>query len=183
MISASGNAQQIIELELTQSILESNNGARADFSIFNFSRDITALMIHNTVVDNRPTGSIISNPTNLSSIVIGASIITDDNGINITNSSNNISASCNIFHETLSIIGLNNELAQANLFTDSDYNLTSDSQAIDFCNDRLGLLDARDINNDVLGFDDPTQMNFLGPYDAGAQEAVLSDIIFEDGFE
>lgn len=177
------SSENRLTLELTQSILEQNNGTRFDASTVRFSNNVDGLLIHNTVVDNAPAFSVINNQSTLNNIIIGASIILDNINADVVDSTTNISASCNIFHELDSVVGVNNQLLEGQLFSDSEYNLVDNAQAIDFCPDRLAIPDARDISYDFLGQENPDMNNFLGPYDAGAQEFVISDVIYANGFE
>lgn len=68
------------------------------------------------------------------------------------------------------------------LFRDSssDFRLGPASQAIDRCADAGAVLP--DSEHQARGQDDPDRPNFLGPYDAGADEAIFGDRIFSDRF-
>lgn len=61
-----------------------------------------------------------------------------------------------------------------------DYRLSGDSVAIDLCADRSA--NYGDLEGQARGWDDPTYSNASGPFDAGADESYLNDIIFLDTF-
>jgi len=64
-----------------------------------------------------------------------------------------------------------------------DYQLKSDSDAIDLCDEGLfSGANYNDLNGQARGYDDPNINNFLGPYDAGAYE-FNNDLIFKNDFE
>lgn len=64
-----------------------------------------------------------------------------------------------------------------------DYQLNSDSDAIDLCDEALFIgASHNDLNGQERGYDDPNINNFLGPYDAGAYE-FNNDLIYKNGFE
>ncbi len=63
----------------------------------------------------------------------------------------------------------------------TDMHIKPDSEANDFC----GFLveNSLDMDGDQRGYDDPLQNNLYGPYDVGADEVIVNDIIFKNGFE
>jgi len=95
---------------------------------------------------------------------------------------------CNVMHETNSLSGadqVNGNVISTNPeFVDSnngDYHILPTSVAVDMCDDYAGW--PRDIDSELKGFDDLNVPNVEGPYDAGADETYLSDVIFRDNFE
>ena len=60
-----------------------------------------------------------------------------------------------------------------------DYHLTS--TGIDWCNPQGGFI--KDTDNELRGWDDPTDNGILAFYDVGADESYNGDIIFANNFE
>ena len=95
---------------------------------------------------------------------------------------------CNVMHETNSLGGANdvngNVTSTNPQFVDpnnGDYHILPTSVAVDLCDDYAGW--PRDIDSELKGYDDPNVSDVEGPYDAGADETYLSDVIFKDNLD
>ncbi|MFK8012808.1 MAG: hypothetical protein AB8B80_12260 [Marinicellaceae bacterium] len=116
--------------------------------------------------------------------------IIDDNGEILATTGNlahNILWGCLIVHENQSLMGsifqtfvLNPLL---NDIQNDDYRLSSNSPAIDFCDNSITQASYNDFNNQPRGIDDEDSQNFIGIYDLGAYEYQNIDLIFRSRFE
>jgi hypothetical protein len=94
---------------------------------------------------------------------------------------------CLIVHENQSLEGsIFQALVLNALFVDKangDYHLSSNSPAIDFCDDSITNGTKNDLNGNSRGIDDENSQNFIGIYDLGAYEYQGNDLIFINGFD
>ena len=94
---------------------------------------------------------------------------------------------CVILDNTIGVTTVNDSfVTQTPGFINSktnNFHLTSQSPAIDFCQEAPIVQLAYDIDGESVNFDDPNIINALGAYDAGSDEWQGSDIIFNNGFE
>ncbi|HOP22467.1 MAG TPA: hypothetical protein PK055_05285 [Gammaproteobacteria bacterium] len=143
--------------------------------------DITIL--HNTIAgndadDSRAIIGIIGSNLILKNSIIsnGTETVLEQNGTNTLN------FSCLIVNENISIPSAtsSNDIGFVNSAND-DYHLNSDSFAIDFC--ASAASNNKDADVEYRGWDDETVPDFLGTYDAGADESYINDIIFKNSFE
>ena len=143
--------------------------------------DITIL--HNTIAgndadDSRAIIGIIGSNLILKNSIIsnGTETVLEQNGTNTLN------FSFLIVNENISIPSAtsSNDIGFVNSAND-DYHLNSDSFAIDFC--ASAASNNKDADVEYRGWDDETVPDFLGTYDAGADESYINDIIFKNSFE
>lgn len=141
-----------------------------------------------TIADNNATLSVLgigSSVTSASSIY--SSIIHDTDSGNVFSSSSGYVTDCVMAHETGSFLAVGSSTAVIDpLFIDRgnrDYHIQRFSLAIDYCDNFFGGSDTSDVDLEFRGYDDPSIVNNLGPYDVGADETYETDIIFKHGFE
>ncbi|MDJ1139120.1 hypothetical protein, partial [Marinicella marina] len=122
------------------------------------------------------------------------SIIMEDvdvmESFDVNGTSVNLEFDCNLVNETDSLSSANglsfitNRLALN--FIDpanGNYRIGQPSAAVDLCAEVNFNSSPVDFEGDFLGFDDVAFPDVSGPYDAGADESYLSDVIFANGFE
>jgi len=150
----------------------------------------TLNFLYNTVSDNNTDNTFKlfgqdsdQNLKVLHSIINGTGDILTTTG----NMNHNILWGCLIVHENQSLLGsVFQSLILNPSFLDiqnGDYHLSSNSPAIDFCDDSITPASNNDLNNQPRGIDDKNSQNFLGTYDLGAYEFQNNDLIFQSGFE
>ena len=136
-----------------------------------------------TITSNAVNLAVISNGG--TTISVQASIVHNP-GINIYQTVINaqLLVNCLLVHEDDSISG--NQIVEVddpNFVAPllGDYHIAVNSHAVDLCN--FTGLAPKDIDLELKGFDDPNVPNVAGTFDAGADELLISDVIFADGFE
>lgn len=94
---------------------------------------------------------------------------------------------CLIVNDMSSLFGNVSQISTADpAFVDElngDYHLSSNSAAIDFCDELFVQSMHNDLNGKQRGVDDVNTMDFNGVYDLGAYEYQSNDVIFSNGFE
>ncbi|KAA3644433.1 MAG: hypothetical protein DWP95_04535 [Proteobacteria bacterium] len=161
LFSMDGGANQDAQIDFFYNTLV-NNEAVQIFSLFEAAQH--TLNIHNSIINHQ-------------------GLTFEEYGVN-----NNLnSIDCVFLSEQASLTGnIGVKLLTDPSFVDAangDYQLKSDSDAIDLCDEALfSGANHNDLNGQARGFDDPNINNFLGPYDAGAYE-FNNDLIFKNDFE
>jgi len=143
---------------------------------------------YSTIVDNQVTESLfLTDFTSGQSSKFVSSIINDSVPINADISLHNALASeCSIVHEDDSLKDQSFTAVVADPgFVDragKDYHINPNtSLAVDYCFENN--TSTVDMDFDTRGYDDPTVNNNLGAFDIGADETIINDIIFKNGFE
>jgi len=140
---------------------------------------------HSTLVDNNLTSSVFNvGESDESSLKILNSIVHDPSSGNLFGPDNGLlDVSCVITHEDTSFNGDQVVVIDPDFVdrTGNDFHLKPESFAIDMCADVI-MSQPLDVDADIVGWDDPTKLNLAGPFDAGADETYINDVIFIDGF-
>lgn len=168
-------------------IYENGNNGSGDYQdsyVVRGNGEVEIDIFHNTITDNNVNdASAIIGVANgtvmnlMNSIVHNVNeTVLDDAGTNFLDNR------CLMVNEDTSISG--QIIIPTNFpdFVDSnnnDYHLTT--HGIDWCVIHGSVL--KDTDNDLRGWDDPTDEGILAYYDVGADESYASDIIFIGGFE
>jgi hypothetical protein len=100
---------------------------------------------------------------------------------NIINPSPSVTMDCLLVDNDFGVQNLTNSVIGAANFkdkTNNDFHLLANSPGIDMCSSGY----YKDIDLQDAGWDDPSQINLLGPFDAGADESYAGDVIFADEF-
>ncbi len=176
------------------SVIRDNGGLRfgafphADRYVFRIAGNAQVDVLHSTIADNAAAIAVFgiaANSANTSDIV--NSIIHDVSTGDVHDSDGLPRAfftNC-IVHEdaSLNLISLNVVVADPLFVNRAGNNFHIDpfnSPAIDVASSGSGL---PDIDFETRGLDRPEIMDFLGPFDIGADEAQRPDAMFSDGFE
>ncbi|MFK8011692.1 MAG: hypothetical protein AB8B80_06600 [Marinicellaceae bacterium] len=142
---------------------------------------------HSTIVDNQVINALFLSDFTSSSSKFVSSIVHDSVPINADISLNDAFASeCNIVHEDDSLTDQSFTAVVADPgFVDrtgKDYHIDPNtSLAVDYC--FKNNTSQYDMDFDTRGYDDTTVDNNLGVFDIGADETIINDIIFFNGFE
>ncbi len=183
-----GQAKSGATIDIENSMITQNTGSsvfEADDAAFNLK--------HVTVTDN-DTSTVTLFSKSAGFFRVESSIIyemsdqpvykdLDDTGF--------LEMTCSIVHEDDSFSGDYHYLVSVvnhpnYLFADwdaGDYHLRTASLAIDYCDEAASLnLDyPKDIDGEARGYD-AGSVNLYGPYDVGADEYYIDDVIFKDAF-
>ncbi|MCX7552256.1 hypothetical protein OS175_00065 [Marinicella sp. S1101] len=143
-------------------------------------------IMESTIADNAVVDEILISFQ--SDLTVQASIIDETNLNTIYDDSSGRTESfqCLVVHDATGLVNTNNVVVANPRFlnrSNGDYHLAADSPAIDLCDQIFDVSSVRDIDGDLRSFDDPTAANQAGFADAGADESILNDIIFKDGFD
>ena len=160
------------------------NGASssADQYVIRVNNSASLSLIHNTIADNDvDDSSAIIGIINGADLTIKNSIISNNpEDVFKETGSNTTDFSCVVASDHT----ITGSLLFAPNFVDSvnnNYHLTINSGAIDTCASASNLF--LDTDNDARGLD-VDNVNFNGPYDAGADEYTIKpELVFSDGFE
>ena len=144
---------------------------------------------HSTFADNFITSTSVFGITLDSELRLFSSIVNEPDGDVLDANPGNVVSDCIMVHEAFSLGGT----ISSNLYIDDpeftdrnnrDYHLNmSTSPAIDVCDDSMSALQFKDIDFDERGIDDINVNDVDTPFDIGADEAVINDIIFKNSFE
>ncbi|MBL4774380.1 MAG: hypothetical protein JKX98_12620, partial [Alcanivoracaceae bacterium] len=166
-----------------------NSQGNSDDFVIRAAVSASVEVSHSTFADNFITNTSVFGITADSELKLFSSIIHDLDGDVLDTNPGNVVSDCLMVHEAFSLSGI----TSTNLFLDDpefvdrnnrNYHLNiNTSPAIDRCDDSMANLQFKDIDFDDRGIDDVNVNNFNGPYDLGADEAVINDIIFKNGFE
>jgi len=141
---------------------------------------------YNTLADNTSNSVVFLDSDSQHWLSIHNSIIQHQTTLDQNQNTNNlIEVDCVFLSEENSLTGNIGAvlLSDPGLVGNGDYSLSSNSDAIDLCDEQTFVGSSyNDIMGNARGFDDPQVNNFLGPYDAGAFE-YNNDVIFTNGFE
>ncbi len=144
---------------------------------------------HSTFADNFISNSSVFGITTDSELRLYSSIVHEPDGDVLNDNPGNVVSDCLMVHEAFSLSGTNSTNLYLNdpEFVDRDnrdYHLSMDtSPAIDVCDTSMSNIHFRDIDFDEFGTDDINVNDISGPFDIGADEAVVNDRIFKNGFE
>lgn len=184
------------ELTIQASVITGNGnhavGGFADLNVFrvfgNTNATNTSLKIlASTIADNNFQNTVFDNLEGRVSVL--STIIHEPDSGDVYNSTNPELEifSCVMAHEIISAPAGFNVIEDDPEFlhrTSGDFHLNAMiSPAIDFCNINQTNNVLTDIDQQQRGWDDPTVVNFNGPYDIGADESYGGDIIFQDSFD
>ena len=144
---------------------------------------------YSTIIDNQVTESLLLTSNSSQNINFVSSIIHDSLSIPINDDvgqNNTLSSECSIVHEDDSLKDQSFTAVVADPgFVDragKDYHISpSASLAVDYC--FKNNTSTVDMDFETRGYDDPTVNNNLGVFDIGADETIINDIIYKDGFE
>jgi len=166
---------------------EDGAGGWSDNHVLSVSLGATAELIHNTFTDNRAEVAVFNvDPALNSSLNLQSSIVDDASSGDVLNAAAGITTiHCLMAHEDLSFSGTQVAVDDPEFVNPAmgDFSLNPmTSPAIDFCDDSQANIQHPDINFESRGWDDPGFNNNQGPFDLGADESLVNDIIFEDGF-
>ena len=142
---------------------------------------------HSTIVDNQVTNALFFSDFTSGSSKFVSSIVHDSVPINEDISLHDALASeCSIVHEDDSLKEQSFTAVVADPgFVDragKDYHINPNtSLAVDYCFENN--TSTVDMDFETRGYDDPTVNDNLGVFDIGADETIINDIIFVNGFE
>ena len=145
---------------------------------------------HSTIVDNNVTQAVFFSSINSSgNSKFTSSIVHDSISIPINadiSLHKAFDSECSIVHEDDSIIDQSFTAVVADPgFVDRanrDYHIDPNtSLAVDYCFENN--TSTVDIDFDTRGYDDPSVNDNLGVFDIGADETIINDIIFQNGFD
>jgi len=166
-----------------------NNQGTGDKYVIRAAVSSSVEITHSTFADNYITNTSVFGITSDSELRLFSSIINEPDGDVLAANPGNVVSDCLMIHEAFSLSGTNS----TNIFLDDpefvdrnnrDYHLNMNtSPAIDVCDDSVANIQFNDIDFDVRGIDDNNVININGPFDIGADEAVINDVIFKNGFE
>ena len=187
-IYVSGSNEVGASLQMDGNYLYNNgdngSGNYQDSYVIRGNGDVEINILHNTITDNNvnDTRAIIG-VANGVTMSLKNSIIHNINETVLDDVSSNILDNrCLLVNEDTSISGpivlalTSPDFVNANA---RDYHLTS--TGIDWCNPHGGFV--KDTDNELRGWDDPTDNGILAFYDVGADESYNGDIVFTNGFE
>jgi predicted outer membrane repeat protein len=165
---------------------DDGNGMFADVHAVLVDEGASLTMTHNSMVDNHITSSLFRVGTAAATqLTLNASLVQDQATTNLfLPVTGTVNIDCLLTHESASFSGLN-VTVDTPIFTDrpnGDLHLQPGSPGIDLCQ-AFPVSNPKDIDGETRGWDDPTANNTNGIYDAGADEGLLSDVIFENDFD
>lgn len=162
-------------------------GSWSDNHVISVNLGATADLVHNTFTDNHAELAVFNvDPALGSSINLQSSIVDDaSSGDVFSGAAGPATIHCLMAHEDLSFSGTHVVVDDPEFVDPSmgDFSLNPmTSPAIDFCDDSQAMIQHPDINFQARGWDDPAFVNNQGPFDLGADESLVNDIIFADDF-
>jgi len=165
---------------------DDGSGSWSDNHVISVNLGAAVELVHNTFVDNHAELGVFNvNPALNSSMNLQSSIVDDaSSGDVLSGAAGPTTIHCLMAHENLSFSGTQ-VVVDDPQFVDpamGDFSLDPVlSPAIDFCDDSQAVIMHPDINFENRGWDDPGFDNNQGPFDLGADESQVNDIIFADG--
>ena len=162
-----------------------NNAGSADDYVIRAAAAATVEVIHSTFADNLIQNSATFGITSNSELRLFSSIINDPDGVVLDINPGTTTIDCVMTHESNSFFGNNIFLGDPNFVdrTNRNYHLSVDSTAIDVCDNSMTGVLLKDIDFEDRGYENIKVTNINGLFDIGADESLVNDTIFKNGFE
>jgi len=167
-------------LQIESSLITDNgnfgSGLYSDINLFKLITNANLILEHVTIANNNVFGELLLSAGDLVSTVIEASILTDINPIyfDFGGQGSSVITQCLIVSDDSTLPFSTSTVVADPLFLNplsGDYHLSSDSIAIDFCQQLVIAVD--DMDGVLRGIDDVNTVNRFGVFDLGAYEYSL----------